>query len=588
MNLIGLDPLLRSNYSSNLTSIRDARTQVKLMGRKKLDNPSFSYFGSRNYWYNNDKFTGYQGHEYDLFEYSRIIDTEAMVAKAFERKRALIFKNGYFFESNNQDNIDYIKRRIREIEHVTGTTFRSFIEEMAYNLIMFHNAYIVLIRDENKSSGEEYNNGSKILEPIAGWFNLPTESVQRKIKPNGDISMYRQYIDGQNYRIFSPEKIRHLKYNARTGFTIGTPPLEAVKDDILALRRIEESVETLIYKGLFPMIHVKIGTESKPAGKLIDGTDEVEMMSDIMDRLDDFGGVTTSERVEIKAIGAESLALRVESYLKYFKDRVMLGLGVSDLDMGVGDSSGKATGQIVSQTLKEAVINMQDSIADFITSTLFIPLLVESGKYNVDYEIPESDIVKFTFNHVDQEAQIKIESHILNMFNSGLISINEARKEIGFKELSESDIRSIGREKEGITPTYQVEQVRLSMQTQTEQANQEANSSGNKTKSDGSKKAVAAVNNPSNQYTDSIDPKILEVDYLIQIMDNKELLNIVLSNHIKSVVDRNNIYTDNVINQISEIASSQINSIKDNDYETIKEDIEAILVSAYEPLEDIV
>lgn len=71
-------------------------------------------------------------------------------------------------------------------------------------------------------------------------------------------------------------------------------------------------------------------------------------------------------------------------------------------------------------------------------------------------------------------------------------------------------------------------------------------------------------------------------------MDNKELLNIVLSNHLKSVVDRNNIYTDNVINQISEIASSQINSIKDNDYETIKEDIEAILVSAYEPLEDIV
>lgn len=58
-----------------------------------------------------------------------------------------------------------------------------------------------------------------------------------------------------------------------------------------------------------------------------------------MDRLDDYGGVTTSERVEIRAIGAESLALRVESYLKYFKDRVMLGLGVSDLDMGVGDSN---------------------------------------------------------------------------------------------------------------------------------------------------------------------------------------------------------------------------------------------------------
>ena len=44
-----------------------------------------------------------------------------------------------------------------------------------------------------------------------------------------------------------------------------------------------------------------------------------------MQELDDYGGVTTNERVEIKAIGAESLALRVEAYLEYFKDRVMLG-----------------------------------------------------------------------------------------------------------------------------------------------------------------------------------------------------------------------------------------------------------------------
>ena len=229
-----------------------------------------------------------------------------------------------------------------------------FVEELTNNLIMFHNAYVVLVRDKDKSNGKTVFIDGNEVEPIAGWFNLPTESIQRKIKPNGEISVYRQYIDSNNFRVFKPEKIAHLTYNKRTGFTMGTPPLESVKDDIMALRRIEESVETLIYKSLFPLIHVKVGTESKPATILSNGEDEVASMTSVMSDLDDYGGVTTNERVEIKAIGAESLALRVESYLEYFKDRVMLGLGVSDLDMGIGDSSGKATGQIVSQTLKRS------------------------------------------------------------------------------------------------------------------------------------------------------------------------------------------------------------------------------------------
>lgn len=598
MDLLQTPILIRTNYSSNPMSIRDAKgSSAFLMGKRRLDNPSFSYFGTRNYWKNDylDKYHGYQSHEYDLYEYARIIDTEAMVAKAFERKRSLIFKNGYFFESDNDDNVKYIKERIRQIEYVTGSSFRSFIEELAYNLVMFHNAYIVLVRDEKRSLGKPYNDGTKELEPIAGWFNLPTESIQRKIKPNGDIASYRQYIDANNQRIFKPEKIRHLKYNARTGFTIGTPPLEAVKDDILALRRIEESVETLIYKGIFPMIHVKVGTEDKPAQKFPDGTDEVQQMNIIMEQLDDYGGVTTNERVEIKAIGAESLALRVESYLEYFKDRVMLGLGVSDIDMGIGDSSGKATGQIISQTLKEAVINMQDAISDFITNTLFTPLLVESGRYKADYEIEEEDIVKFKFNHVDQDAQIKIESHILNMFNSGLLKFNEARKEIGYKELEESDIKSVGQEKEDITPKYQVDASKTSEEVSkisakavaSAKAQQgKANSSGNKTKAQGSAKASASKTNPKNQYRDSLEDNV-HIE-LSELSDSKDCLYAIIADHIKSVIDTSNRDIDNMVDKVALLGAEQIYSIRDKEGYVSEDVALGILVDLYAILEDIV
>lgn len=549
--------LLNTNYSSNPKEIKDALSRKALgIRRQSLSNPGLSYFGKRTGGFNDVIYHGFKNHEYDLYEYARIIDTEAIVAKAFERQRALIFKNGYFFESNDPKNVEYIKSRIREIEYVTGTTFRNFIEEMAYNLVMFHNAYILLIRDEDKSTGESVNVGSKKLEPIAGWFNLPTETIQRKIKENGDVEIYKQYLDPATFRLFTPEKVRHLKYNARSGFTMGTPPLEAVKDDILALRRIEESVETLIYKGIFPMIHVKVGTEANPARVLVDGTDEVEKMGYVMHELDEYGGITTSERVEVKAIGSESLALRVESYLEYFKDRVMLGLGVSDIDMGIGDSSGKATGQIISQTLKEAVINKQDAIAEFVTNFLLKPLLVESGRYEAEYEIPEEDLVKFRFNHVDQDARIKIESHILNMFNSGLLSINEARAEIGYKEISDKEISRIGKDKEMILPTYQVETAKVAA-TAAAQAKKE-NSSGNKTKAEGAQKAASSKTNPKNQFSDSLDSSLFPIENIRAASANKTLLSEYIENHVKSVIDISDTQSDNNVKDIVSVFSDAL------------------------------
>lgn len=549
--------LLNTNYSSNPKVIKDALSNKALgIKRQSLSNPGLSYFGKRTGGFNDVIYSGFKNHEYDLFEYSRIIDTEAIVAKAFERQRALIFKNGYYFESNSPKNVEYIKSRIREIEYVTGLTFRNFIEEMAYNLVMFHNSYILVVRNENKSTGETVNVGNKELQPIAGWFNLPTETIQRKLKENGDVEMYKQYLDPATFRLFSPEKVRHLKYNARSGFTMGTPPLEAVKDDILALRRIEESVETLIYKGIFPMIHVKVGTESNPAKILIDGSDEVEKMGYVMQELDEYGGITTSERVEVKAIGSESLALRVESYLEYFKDRVMLGLGVSDIDMGIGDSSGKATGQIISQTLKEAVINKQDAIAEFITHVLFKPLLVESGMYEAEYMIPEEDLVKFKFNHVDQDARIKIESHILNMFNSGLLSINEARLEIGYKEIGDKEISRIGKDKEMILPTYQVETAKIAASAAAQ--SKKENSSGNKTKADGAKKAAASKTNPKNQFSDSLSHSLFPVDEIRAAMPNKELLSEYIENHVKLVVDISDSQMDNNVKDIVSVFSDSL------------------------------
>ena len=54
----------------------------------------------------------------------------------------------------------------------------------------------------------------------------------------------------------------------------------------------------------------------------------------VLEQMEEDGGLATNERVEIKAIGAESLALRISEYLNYFKNRVYAGLGMSGMDFG--------------------------------------------------------------------------------------------------------------------------------------------------------------------------------------------------------------------------------------------------------------
>ena len=572
-----------SNYSSAPKINDSIANTVKpvLIGREITKSPVLSFFGPRVNSVSN--YTEFTPHEYDLYEYSRIIDTEAIVYKAFERKKSLMFKNGYLLTSDSDDNISYIKQRLKEFHYVSGKSFEGFVEELAYNLIMFHNAYVLMYRDLDKSTGKSISVGDEEIEPLAALFNMPTESIERKLKDDGSVSRYKQKISYTKYRTFSPKIIRHLTYNKRPGFTMGTPPLEAVKDDIIALRRIEESVETLIYKSLFPIIHVKVGTETHPATTLRDGSSEVSAMSKVLKEIDDSGGVVTSERVEIKSIGAESMALRVESYLEYFKNRVMIGLGVSTTDLGIGDSSGKATGSIISQTLKEAVIDMQRVVARFITEEIFSDLLVESGKYKAKYMIPEEDMVTLSFNSVDHDSQIKIESHWLNLANSKMISQSELRALIGKRPMSDDEMRQVGQWEENTASPSEVENVKAN--TESSKASAKAavisaraaakakttSTSGSKqNKKSGASNSSKAATKPKNQYSDSeiqdsAPPVNQELGELVlNILDNLDDINMVqelISSNIKSAIDINNIHDNVIVDRISKSKAEYLSTL---------------------------
>lgn len=371
---------------------------VKNFSIDRIKNPLFTMSAPR--WTVLGKDNRFYSHEYDLYEYGRMIDTESFVSIAFKKKRTLMFKRGYELSSFSESNIEYLKNRISEIEYVTETSFPQLLREVADNLISFHNAYIVKIRSSDSSTAKGRTIGGQYFEPIAGYFCIPPEHIQVRRDNKGRIVQYRQYVSYNKYKSYQPNEIVHIYYNKRTGLNMGVPPLEAVKDDILALRRIEESIETLIYKSLFPILHVKVGTEKSPAKVFKDGTHEVDMVTKHLRSIEDNGGITTSERVEIKAIGAESLALRVSEYLSHFKSRVFIGLGMSSVDFGEGDCHSDDTEVLTENGWRyhHEVNHAAEKIATYNSSSGKIEFQIPTGKYEGFYS---GQMVHVKNKHID-------------------------------------------------------------------------------------------------------------------------------------------------------------------------------------------
>lgn len=528
----------------------------------KVKNPMLSYFAPSTVGVD----SVYKAHAYDLYEYGRIIDVESFVCRAFNKKRTLMFKEGYDFSSENDKNAEYIVQRLNEIAYVSGQTFDCFLRETAANLVTFHNAYIVKVRKISASSGKRRQINNRTVDPIAAYFNLPPESIEVRVNQAGEPQFYRQKIRQGKYVEYAKDQILHLHYNKRTGFVMGTPPLEPVKDDILALRRIEESIETLIYKSLFPIIHVKVGTEKQPAKKYPDGTTEVEIATKYIDKMEDDGGIVTSERVDIKAIGAESLALRVESYLGHFKERVFIGLGMSGIDFGVGDSTGRATGEVLSESLKESVIDYQYTLSEFITEKIINELLCESGRYKVEYEIKDKDKVYFEFSTLDVPGKIKKESHELNKMTQGAIGLNEARKKMGHKPKSPEELKQMARElqydpnqeqadkttRHGIDTSAKTAEKAQKASADTAKAGHKAAQATTVTTTkakgkDGSSKLTKSITKPTNQHTkDSIEYKILGVIDSGNSFTHGRIFNIVID-ELKSIIDNDEVLSLNEI-----------------------------------------
>ena len=525
--------LYNTNYTQH--TIQDAK---KIATIKKLENPLF--IENLRIKRNNLSYFNPYNKPYDFTEAYRIVDTESFVSAAISKKKNLILKDGFKLVSENEDDILYIKRRLNEISFVTDTPFTTLLGQIVDSLLHNHNIFLYVARKQNASTGEVRTEGRRKIKPIAGFFHL-SETKTDLIENNlGAVIGYKYNINRGIYNEFKKEEVLHLYINKKPDLNIGTPPLEAVKDDILSLRQIEENLERLIYKLSVPLIHAKVGSEKFPAGiDQITGRSEIDVVNDQILSMDDAGGITTTDRVDIKMLGAESQALRLSSYIDHFKNRVLVGLTISDVDLGTGTTTTGGAASIVSEALRQNVEMYQTTVEEFITDYIITPLLLERDKNSSKQYLEDEDKVQFKFNKSNLDSKIKLESHYINETNAKLITVDEYRVLTGRRALTKEEknefLKLSGKLPDGSNiPDAMHPDEKALAKAKSSSSSSTAKKTTTTSKPKSSSNPTSNSTNPTNQYKKNLIRDELQLDrYLSNIADSRyEAANKLLTNSI--------------------------------------------------------
>lgn len=449
------------NYDKRMITIMDVDKKPKevalfindrslppLKLKKQLDSPIITHnqmSDTKSYLGEDRKFVF---PEYNFSDINRIIETEPLVSRTFDRKIILCIKEGFEIVSKNPKLSEYIKKRFNEIEDKTGISFRTLVEEAISGLIRYSNHFFVFKRSKKDSSGLNRKAEGIKIDPIAGIYSVPIETVKMSFNKKGHADAIMQelspygflgyYVNNKNNPIFKRNDFVHFYLYYYGGLSVCPPILIGVKEDIMALRKVEENMELLLYQYLFPLYHYMVGTDERPAVEYPDGTTEVSRTADAIASLPSEGCVVTSHRHKIEVLGAAKNALDPVPALEWYKKRLLAGIASSALDLGEGDTANRSTSDTLSRVIVDFCKYVQSQTSYMFETLIFNQLLLESTFGDIDFTDPENK-VSLKFKEIDLDHQTKKENHAAQLYTQGITTHSESRMDIGRDPLDESE-----------------------------------------------------------------------------------------------------------------------------------------------------
>lgn len=447
---------------------------------------------------------------YDLAQIKNAVLTDSYLAVAVRKFSQLITKAGYQIKSKNEDAANYINDRLKVIEFRTKIPFYTLITSIARDLYTYSNSYIIKTRDNNT---EKFGlKAEKIFSggAISGLFLADPASVTIRRNEAGAIDVY--VINQEEY---SPNDVIHLYIDKMNNADYGTSRIYSALEDVTMLRKAEGLVMTILYRFAIPVLHIKVGNTAE--GQYATQK-EINDARDAFQEMPNDGFIVTNERTEIQAITPNMQANQLLKFLEYLELRVFSALNASKSSMGRG--GGQSSADNTEALMHDEVRAFQNVITNFIEKYLFTELLLEGGFNPL---LNKDDYVSFAFNEVSIDTKIKLESNTIQKYQGNVITLEEARRELGFSnEVSEEDMYAFTITQKGKLDLVDAQaDAAIKTAKATMALNPQTNSSSNDDGLDNrkfnGKKSASTPNdyfsndaNPSNQNTDKHSIKVKE------------------------------------------------------------------------------
>jgi hypothetical protein len=350
---------------------------------------------------------------------------DAYIRRAIDKYVHLLFKEGWTLTGKKDAPLQYVKSRLAIMAAVTNTPTEIFMNNVAHDLVEFHNVFLVKARvKDGFSYGGIRAQSANPRGPVGAYFRVVPDEISPQYNKKGDIEFYRQSV-GVSYKDFKPEDIIHIHMNKLSNEFFATPMISTVLDDSKLLRQIEDNVGMMIYRHLFPLLHWQVGNGTPGSGAT---QNEIETLRTEILNMPIDGAMVTSDRVKIDAVKLS--VVNASDYLKYFENRCFTGLGVSQVAMGRGDSASRATAETLAADMHDQIKGYQQVLAAFVNFAIICELLQEGGyqpALNADHQ------VEMAFHEIDVDSLIKRQNHEVFKFTANAQTFDELRKALGME-----------------------------------------------------------------------------------------------------------------------------------------------------------
>ena len=280
-----------SDFVAKTIEPEDVKTISKAM---KVAALALGYKGSV-YWYNSR--TTFEPSPYDFERIMQAVDTDSYIKQALNKYKELFWKEGWQIVGENPEAVSYLYQRIDFMEMAMKRPFSDFLLEVSDQLFKYGNVFIVKARADISEYFPTKLNPVSAIEPIVGYYLIPTEQVRIMRAKHNRPKLYQQRTDPLTYSpvnknpVWSADRVIHISFDRKTGRAFGTPFLASVLDDVIALRQIEEDIQNLVHRELFPLYKYIIGTPEQPAEP-----DEIDRAANEIENLRSEGGLILPHR----------------------------------------------------------------------------------------------------------------------------------------------------------------------------------------------------------------------------------------------------------------------------------------------------